>query len=58
MGSGQPTVERGSYVAQIDKNTTTPYDVAASTLFTVPECVGPRGCCFLRAAASFRLGIS
>jgi len=33
--SGPPTVERGSYVVQIDKNTTTPYDVEASAPFTV-----------------------
>jgi hypothetical protein len=41
------------------RNTTTPYDVEASTPFTEPECVDPRGCCFLHArAASCRLGIS
>jgi beta-glucosidase len=33
--SGPPTVERGSYVVQLDKNTTTPYDVAVSAPFTV-----------------------
>lgn len=33
--SGPPTVEPGSYVAQLDKNTTTPYDVEASAPFTV-----------------------
>ncbi len=33
--AGPPTVEPGSYVAQVDKNTTTPYDVEASAPFTV-----------------------
>jgi beta-glucosidase len=33
--SGPPTVEPGSYVAQLDKNTTTPYDVEVSAPFTV-----------------------
>jgi beta-glucosidase len=33
--SGPPTVEPGSYVVQLDKNTTTPYDVAASAPFTI-----------------------
>jgi beta-glucosidase len=33
--SGPPTVERGSYVAQLDRNTTTPYDVEVSAPFTV-----------------------
>jgi len=33
--SGPPTVEAGSYVAQVDKNTTTPYDVEVSAPFTV-----------------------
>ena len=33
--SGPPTVEPGSYVLQLDKNTTTPYDVAASAPFTI-----------------------
>jgi beta-glucosidase len=33
--SGPPTVERGAYVAQLDKNTTTPYDVEVSAAFTV-----------------------
>jgi beta-glucosidase len=33
--SGPPSVESGSYVAQVDKNTTTPYDVEASAPFTV-----------------------
>ena len=33
--SGPPTVEPGSYLAQVDKNTTTPYDVEASAPFTV-----------------------
>ena len=33
--SGPPTVEPGSYVAQLDKNTVTPYDVEASASFTV-----------------------
>jgi hypothetical protein len=42
-------IERGLYVAQIDKNTTSPYDVDASAPFTLPECVDPRGCCFQRA---------
>jgi beta-glucosidase len=33
--AGPPTVEPGSYVVQLNKNTTTPYDVAASAPFTV-----------------------
>jgi beta-glucosidase len=33
--SGPPTVQPGSYVAQVDKNTTTPYDVETSAPFTV-----------------------
>jgi beta-glucosidase len=33
--SGPPTVEPGAYVAQLDKNTTTPYDVEVSAPFTV-----------------------
>ena len=33
--SGPPRVEPGSYVVQIDKNTTTPYDVAVSAPFTI-----------------------
>jgi beta-glucosidase len=33
--SGPPTVEPGAYIAQLDKNTTTPYDVEASAPFTV-----------------------
>jgi len=33
--SGPPTVERGSYVVQLNQNTTTPYDVAASAPFTI-----------------------
>jgi beta-glucosidase len=33
--SGPPTVEPGSYVAQLDKNPTTPYDVEVSAPFTV-----------------------
>jgi beta-glucosidase len=33
--SGPPSVEPGAYVAQLDKNTTTPYDVEASAPFTV-----------------------
>jgi beta-glucosidase len=33
--SGPPRVERGAYVAQVDKNTTTPYDVEVSAPFTV-----------------------
>jgi beta-glucosidase len=33
--SGPPTVEPGSYLVQLDKNTTTPYDVEASAPFTV-----------------------
>jgi beta-glucosidase len=32
---GPPTVEPGAYVAQVDKNTLTPYDVEASAPFTV-----------------------
>jgi beta-glucosidase len=33
--SAPPTVEPGSYVAQLDKNDTTPYDVAAEAPFTI-----------------------
>jgi beta-glucosidase len=33
--AGPPTVEPGSYVVQLNKDTTTPYDVAASASFTV-----------------------
>ena len=33
--SGPPTVEPGSYVVVLDKNTLTPYDVAASAPFTI-----------------------
>jgi beta-glucosidase len=33
--SGPPTVQPGSYQVQLDKNTTTPYDVAASASFTI-----------------------
>jgi beta-glucosidase len=33
--SGAPTVEPGSYVLQLDKDTTTPYDVAVSAPFTI-----------------------
>jgi beta-glucosidase len=33
--SGPPTVEPGSYVLVLDKNTLTPYDVAASAPFTI-----------------------
>jgi beta-glucosidase len=33
--SGPPAVQAGAYTLQIDKNTTTPYDVAASAPFTV-----------------------
>jgi beta-glucosidase len=33
--SGPPTVEPGQYVVQIDKNDTTPYDVAVSAPFTI-----------------------
>jgi len=33
--SGPPTVEPGSYLLQLDKNTTTPYDVEVSAPFTV-----------------------
>jgi beta-glucosidase len=32
---GPPTVEPGSYVVQLNKNNTTPYDVAASAPFTI-----------------------
>lgn len=32
---GPPTVQSGSYVVQLDKNTTTPYDVAVSAPFTI-----------------------
>jgi hypothetical protein len=33
--SGPPSVEPGSYIVQINKNNTTPYDVAASAPFTI-----------------------
>ena len=33
--SGPPTVEPGQYAVQIDKNDTTPYDVAVSAAFTI-----------------------
>lgn len=33
--SGPPTVKPGGYVVQLDKNTTTPYDVEVSAPFTV-----------------------
>ncbi|MGX7678897.1 glycoside hydrolase family 3 N-terminal domain-containing protein [Jatrophihabitans sp. DSM 45814] len=33
--AGPPTVQAGSYVVQLDKNTTTPYDVEVSAPFTV-----------------------
>jgi beta-glucosidase len=33
--SGPPSVEPGSYVAQLDKNSTTPYEVEVSASFTV-----------------------
>ena len=33
--SGPPTVQRGDYVLQLNKNTTTPYDVDLSAPFTV-----------------------
>jgi beta-glucosidase len=33
--SGPPTVQPGSYIVQLDNNTTTPYDVAASAPFTI-----------------------
>ncbi|MFL6100306.1 MAG: glycoside hydrolase family 3 N-terminal domain-containing protein [Actinomycetales bacterium] len=33
--SGPPRVEPGSYIAQVDKNTTTPYDVEVSAAFTI-----------------------
>jgi beta-glucosidase len=33
--SGPPTVERGSYIVQLNQNTTTPYQVAASAPFTI-----------------------
>jgi beta-glucosidase len=33
--SGPPRVEPGSYIVQINKNNTTPYDVAASAPFTI-----------------------
>ncbi len=33
--AGPPTVEPGSYIVQLNKNTTTPYDVAASKPFTI-----------------------
>ena len=34
--AGPPAVEPGSYVVQLNKNTTTPYDVAAEAPFTIP----------------------
>jgi beta-glucosidase len=34
-GSGPPTVEPGSYMVQLNKNNTTPYDVEASAPFTI-----------------------
>jgi beta-glucosidase len=33
--SGRPSVEPGAYKVQLDKNTTTPYDVAQSAAFTI-----------------------
>jgi beta-glucosidase len=33
--SGPPQVVPGDYVVQLDKNDTTPYDVAASAPFTI-----------------------
>jgi beta-glucosidase len=33
--SGPPTVEPGNYIVQLNKNDTTPYDVAASAPFTI-----------------------
>ncbi len=33
--SGPPTVQPGDYTVQLDKDTTTPYDVAASAPFVV-----------------------
>jgi beta-glucosidase len=33
--TGPPRVESGSYVAQVDKDTTTPYDVEVSAAFTI-----------------------
>ncbi len=33
--SGPPTVEPGSYIVQLNKNTTTPYEVAVSAPFTI-----------------------
>ena len=33
--SGPPSVEPGSYIVQLNKNTTTPYEVAASAPFTI-----------------------
>ena len=33
--SGPPTVERGSYVVQLNNNVTTPYNVAVSSAFTI-----------------------
>jgi beta-glucosidase len=33
--SGPPRVERGDYIVQLNKNDTTPYDVAASAPFTI-----------------------
>src|SRR5262245_15331730 len=34
-GSGPPTVEPGSYIVQLNKNTLPPYDVAVSAPFTI-----------------------
>ena len=33
--AGPPVVQPGSYIAQVNKNTTTPYDVEVSDTFTV-----------------------
>jgi beta-glucosidase len=33
--TGRPTVQPGSYAVQLNKNTTTPYDVAATAPFTI-----------------------
>jgi beta-glucosidase len=35
VSTSEPRVETGAYAVQIDKNTTTPYDVAVSAAFTI-----------------------
>jgi hypothetical protein len=40
--AGPPVVQPGSYIAQVDKNTTTPYEVEVSDTFTVALAGGTR----------------